>query len=68
MDDTNPLPELNLEAPDGYMPSALMRILGRSGARSVLATPPSDLGLAENLPFPFLALVGQSEMRIALLL
>ncbi len=68
MTDMQPLPELNTEAPEGYMPSALMRILGRSGARSVLATPASDLGLAENMPFPFLALVGQTEMRIALLL
>jgi magnesium chelatase subunit I len=27
-----------------------------------------DAGLAENLPYPFLALVGQQEMRLALLL
>ncbi|HLY25369.1 MAG TPA: hypothetical protein VKQ72_03450, partial [Aggregatilineales bacterium] len=68
MTDMHALPELNTEAPDGYMPSALMRILGRAGARSVLAAPESDLGLAENMPFPFLALVGQVEMRVALLL
>jgi magnesium chelatase subunit I len=27
-----------------------------------------DSGLAENLPFPFLALVGQQEMKLALTL
>ncbi len=63
------LADLSRQAPpEGYMPSALMRILNKTGARAVLAAPESDLGLAENLPFPFLALVGQLEMRIALLL
>src|SRR5436305_14088327 len=50
------------------MPSVLMRILSKSGAHAVLDAPAPDLGLAENLPFPFLALVGQLEMRTALLL
>src|SRR6184192_2515224 len=54
--------------PEGYMPSSLMRLLNLSGARAVLSTPSQDQGLAETLPFPFLALVGQLEMRIALLL
>ncbi len=63
------LPDLSTQPiPDGYMPSALMRILNLSGARAVLSSPAQDQGLAENLPFPFLALVGQLEMRIALLL
>jgi magnesium chelatase subunit I len=63
------LPELNPDnPPEGHIPSALLRILNASGARAVLSTPASDLGLAENLPFPFLALVGQVEMRVALLL
>ncbi|MEP7286204.1 MAG: magnesium chelatase [Chloroflexota bacterium] len=62
------LPDLNSQSPEGYMPSALMRILNASGAREVLRQPTQDMGLAELLPFPFLALVGQIEMRIALLL
>ncbi len=63
------LPDLeSQQPPEGYTPSALLRILNKTGARAVLATPETDLGLAENLPFPFLALVGQLEMRIALLL
>jgi magnesium chelatase subunit I len=63
------LPELRGDsAPEGYMPSALMNLLNRAGARAVLSAPSSDMGLAEHLPFPFLALVGQLEMRLALLL
>jgi magnesium chelatase subunit I len=63
------LPDLeNQQPPEGYTPSALLRILNKTGARAVLSTPETDLGLAESLPFPFLALVGQLEMRIALLL
>ncbi len=64
----SPLPSLEDQLPEGYMPSALMRILNRAGARPILSAEASDLGLAENLPFPFLALVGQLEMRTALLL
>lgn len=48
--------------------SVLMRLLNQSGARAVLATDIPDLGIADARPFPFLALVGQYEMRIALLL
>ncbi len=65
---TDLLPDLEGKVPEDYMPSALMRILNKSGARAVLSTPAEDMGLAETLPFPFLALVGQLEMRIALLL
>src|SRR5512140_1046023 len=66
---TDLLPNLETQpTPEGYMPSALMRILNKSGARAVLGIPSEDMGLAESLPFPFLALVGQLEMRIALLL
>jgi magnesium chelatase subunit I len=63
-----PLQNLEDQLPEGYMPSALMRILNRAGARAVLSSEAPDLGLADNLPFPFLALVGQLEMRIALLI
>src|SRR5215813_2539985 len=63
-----PLQNLEDQLPEGYMPSALMRILNRAGARAVLSAEAPDLGLADNLPFPFLALVGQLEMRTALLI
>ena len=49
-------------------PSMLLRLLNQAGARRVLAEPQSDDGLAENIPFPFLAIVQQIEMRTALLL
>lgn len=48
---------------------SLTELLERASARRFLeAPPPEDLGLAEHLPFPFLALVDQQEMKLALLL
>jgi magnesium chelatase subunit I len=48
---------------------SLTELLAKSSARRFLEAPaPGDLGLAEHLPFPFLALVGQDEMKLALLL
>ncbi len=48
--------------------SALLDLLNNSGARAILRQTHADLGFAEHLPFPFIALVGQLEMRFALLL
>jgi magnesium chelatase subunit I len=48
--------------------SRLLEMLSQTGARRVLREPSPDLGIAEHLPFPFLAIVGQLEMRTALLL
>jgi magnesium chelatase subunit I len=48
---------------------SLTELLERSSARRYLrAAPPEDLGLAEHLAFPFLAIVGQEDMKLALLL
>ncbi len=58
------LPDLS----SGAQRSNLLQLLNQSGARRVLREPAPDLGLAEHLPFPFLAIVGQVEMRTALLL
>ena len=60
---TDVLPEYK-----GKEQSALLRLLGQAGARPVLGAAPVDLGLEEHLPYPFLAVVGQIEMRTALLL
>lgn len=49
-------------------PSRLLEMLSASGARRILREPAPDLGLAEHIPFPFFAIVGQVEMRTALLL
>jgi len=43
-------------------------MLNSAGAKRVLREPAPDLGLAEHIPFPFFAIVGQVEMRTALLL
>jgi magnesium chelatase subunit I len=48
--------------------SALLQLLSQSGAQRILQADKPDLGLAEHLPYPFMAVVGQMEMRIALLL
>lgn len=48
--------------------SMLLRLLRPYSARRVLEQPAEDPGLAEHLPYPFMALVGQPEMRTALLL
>jgi magnesium chelatase subunit I len=48
---------------------SLQELLERaSGVRSLLDYDLEESGLAENIPFPFLALVGQSQMKLALLL
>lgn len=64
MPDHHSLPDLTR----GNAPSNLLRILNSAGARSILAEKETDFGLAEHRPYPFLALVGQYEMRIALML
>ena len=58
------LPDLS----EGASRSRLLEMLSDAGARRVLREPAPDLGLADHLPFPFLAMVGQLEMRTALLL
>jgi magnesium chelatase subunit I len=48
---------------------SLQELLERaSGVQALVDTELDDAGLAENIPFPFLALVGQDEMKMALLL
>lgn len=48
--------------------SALLRLLSQYSYQRITDLPEPDLGLAELRPFPFLAIVGQMEMRIALML
>lgn len=48
---------------------SLTDLIERASSRRFLeVTPPEDLGLADHQAFPFLALVGQTEMKLALLL
>src|SRR5688572_7481202 len=62
------LPSHLTEGDNAARSSMLMRLLETRASKRVLRVPPQDLGLAERLPFPFMALVGQLEMRTALLL
>jgi magnesium chelatase subunit I len=56
------------EQAHGTRRSALLDLLKHSSTRAVLDIEAPDLGLAEHRPFPFIAIVGQSEMKTALLL
>ncbi|HEX2622500.1 MAG TPA: ATP-binding protein, partial [Phototrophicaceae bacterium] len=48
--------------------SVLMQLLNQTGSKGILEQDMPDMGLAEHRPYPFLAIVGQVEMRTALLL
>ncbi|MDX1613450.1 MAG: hypothetical protein R3300_04015, partial [Candidatus Promineifilaceae bacterium] len=49
--------------------SLLLDLLqGGSSARRILSEPEPDLGVAEVEPYPFIAIVGHQEMKLALLL
>ena len=48
--------------------SRLLDILRHASAAKITALPDADLGRAEIEPFPFLAIVGQVEMKLALTL
>ena len=61
-------PEVDLGQPYQKRRSALLDLLYQRGAQAIIAEKGSDYGLAENRPFPFMALVGQDEMRLALML
>jgi magnesium chelatase subunit I len=52
----------------GSEQSTLLKILSQAGARRILSAETTDLGIADQQPYPFMALVGQFEMRIALML
>ncbi len=48
--------------------SKLLDLLLQSPAHRIIAMPEEDLGLVNAEPFPFLAIVGQHEMKLALIL
>jgi magnesium chelatase subunit I len=52
----------------GLEDSTLLKLLNQSGARAILTEEATDFGIADHHPFPFLAIVGQLEMRVALML
>ena len=62
-------PENDLSSDEQPSVRSLRELIDRVTGRT-LETPPlqEDSGIADVVPFPFLALVGQSEMKLALLL
>ncbi len=48
--------------------SALLQLLDAYSYRRITELPEPDMGLAEHRPYPFLAVVGQSDMKLALIL
>jgi len=48
--------------------SALLRLLEKHSYKRITEIDEPDLGIAEHRPYPFMAIVGQMEMRTALLL
>lgn len=67
----NILPQQPQSEESQALPSvrSLRELIDRVSGRSLRGTQPQeDAGLAEVLPYPFLALVGQQEMKLALIL
>ena len=71
MTENNPTPEMEIKKQDEILPRVrtLKELIERvSGKSNELTLQQEDSGLIDVLPFPFLALVGQVEMKFALLL
>jgi magnesium chelatase subunit I len=71
MTDEIPVPQEETPTDEASLPpvNSLRELIDRiSGRGFQAAQPASDSGVAENLPFPFLAMVGQREMKLALML
>lgn len=49
-------------------PRSLRELIDRVSGRHLAALPAEPTGIAEELPFPFLAIVGQRQVKLALLL
>ncbi len=62
-------PEEDPDRPNVTSVHSLRELIDMVSGRNFRANlPQEDMGLAEPLPFPFLAIVGQTEMKLALLL
>ncbi len=62
------IPVYLTQGDDAPRDSMIMRLLRPYSANRVLDVPERDHGFAEHQPYPFMALVGQLEMRTALIL
>ncbi len=65
-----PLPEETPEPKErvAHQFRSLRELVDYVSGKSLTPPPAEDRGMAEALPFPFLAIVGQQEMKLALLL
>jgi magnesium chelatase subunit I len=64
-----PVPPEGAQPADTPQVRSLRELIERVSVRGVqITSSEADAGLAEQLPFPFLALVGQPEMKLALLI
>ncbi len=69
MTDEIPAPESNLPPESSAAPRSLQELIDRvSGRRLTPSQPASGGSIVDTRPYPFLALVGQREMKLALLL
>jgi len=68
--DPEPVPEEVLEPKErmAHPFRSLKELVDYVSGRSIVPAPAEETGLSEPLPFPFLAIVGQVEMKLALLL
>ena len=64
--DSTPKPASDGTSPDTFR--SLRELIDYVSGKSIPALPQEDSGLAEAMPFPFLAIVGQHEMKLALML
>lgn len=67
---TSPIPEPASEPKERVQNRfrSLRELLDHVTGKDLAPAPAEDSGLLESLPFPFLAIVGQQEMKLALLL
>lgn len=68
MEDSTPIPPLEDDVSASGIRSLRELIDIATGKTVIDQQPREDAGLAESLPYPFMALVGQYEMKLALLL
>jgi len=63
------IPGAESPEPIGVPPRSLKELIDRVSGRNLkVEAPPEESGIVDTRPFPFLALVGQQEMKLALLL
>lgn len=68
LEPTSESPQSERQGPTADTFRSLRELVDYVSGKSLRDLPQEDSGLAEPLPFPFLAIIGQREMKLALLL